>query len=454
MDSKVNPRSEDRLSPEPLGVGKPPTSGAMSTSASPQNLPAAQQVAEVVSTTLGHLVRLPPQFAKRAVEQWLVDAEADGDVMEGPAEASPDGPSLRPDEWAIRVRSSGFRLYVSEAHAVSYGRHRIHVFPKYTIILAPRGTAFLLRALEKVKPEEFDATGRPIPWIPPRTAVESPEDPTATQSDNENDIEIVRAAAQLNSDASEESSEPALITNGQILAEFESLARAAGFAQVPPLVLKRGLTPRDGFVSGLVSYTPEFSVVRVRLTTCPNADWADILTTAAHELAHPLSRTFDHGTAFKRTLVELAGRYWGESWFTEARRRIDEPYRTVDRWVTCGIRAALRNGEPPVAKQNDDAQLARVLTRIRKLRDLAEDQVGLPEGISANATANDLITTYGLEECHLGDGTEARDQMVDRWICFEDDAVWKRSLAGAIARFFDAFSLIRSSERRMHLFGK
>src|SRR5215207_6718391 len=66
MDSKVIPRSEGRLSPGPLRVSKSPTSGAASASASasPENLPAAQQLGEVVSTTLGNLVRLPPRFAK------------------------------------------------------------------------------------------------------------------------------------------------------------------------------------------------------------------------------------------------------------------------------------------------------------------------------------------------------------------------------------------------------
>ncbi len=436
------------MSPDSIRINQSPAPA----SASQLNLPAAQQLAEVVETTLGHLVRLPPRFAKSAVERWLKDAHTVGDVLEGPSEAAPGCPRLSSDQWAIRVRSSGCRLYVSESNATSDAGFRIHVFPKHAVILGRRGTPFLLGALERAKPDEVDGSGRPVPWVPSRQITETLENRTAKES--EDDVEIVNAEAPLQPETSEEPPQGALITNREILAEFVKLAHGAGFAIAPPLILRRGLEPRDGFVSGRVSYTAEFKVLRVRLTICPNSDWAEILSTAAHELAHPLSRTFDHGLAFKKTLVALAARQWGDSWFAEARRRLDESYHSVDRWVTCGIRAALRNGEPPVAKESDDGQLARALNRIRKLRDLAEDQVGLPEGIAATAAANDLITTYGLAGCHFGDGTESRDQMVDRWICFEDDAAWKRRLASGIAKFFDAFSLNSSGGRRMHLFGR
>ncbi len=436
------------MNPDSLQVNPSATAAA----AFQANLPAAQQLAQVIPTPLGSLVRLPPRFARAAVERWLANAEATGDVLEGPCEAGPAGPGLKTDQWAIRVRAGRFQLYLPGAGAVSDDGRQIHIFPKHTVILTPRGTPFLLGALERVKPDEVDASGRPVPWVPPRQVIETLESLSAKES--ENDIEIVGAEAPLPPETSEEPSESVLIRSDQIVAEINQLAARAGFATAPPLIVKRGLEPRDGFVSGRVTYTSEFRVLRVRLTTCPNSDWAEILSTAAHELAHPLSRTFDHGPRFKTTLVELAARQWGDSWFAEARRRIDESYHVVDRWVTCGIRAALRNGEPPVAKQCDDGQLARVLSRIRKLRDLAEDQVGLPEGISATAAANDLITTYRLEGCHFGDGNESRDQMVDRWITFDDDAAWKRNLAAAIARFFDTFSLTVSKGRRMHLFGR
>jgi hypothetical protein len=195
----------------------------------------------------------------------------------------------------------------------------------------------------------------------------------------------------------------------------------------------------------------------VILEVCPNADLAEILATLVHELAHPLSAlrggTGKHDLVMKRTMVDLAARQWGESWFATAHQRLEQATHVVDGWLTTCIRAALRDAEPPTPRVAEDEQMARILGRLKKLRDLGADQCGRPEGITATAAANDLVTCYelGLRGGELADIDP--EQMVDRWLVMSDASVWRRTLVHAVAHFFDVFSLAMPSNGRMHLFG-
>ncbi len=147
-------------------------------------------------------------------------------------------------------------------------------------------------------------------------------------------------------------------------------------------------------------------------------------------------------------------RHYGERWFEGARAVLAHSYRVVDNWIASGIRAALRNGEVPTARLADDGQLAKVLMRIKKLRDLGADQIGLPEGIAATAAANDLITTYGLEGYGVRIDSDVHDQLVDLWVSLEEGALWRRTLAHAVASYCDVFSLAMGRSQRMHFFGR
>jgi hypothetical protein len=153
-------------------------------------------------------------------------------------------------------------------------------------------------------------------------------------------------------------------------------------------------------------------------------------------------------------MLELAERRWGASFFAEARARIAEGVRIVDPWLASGIRAALRGATPPAARQGDDGQLARVVTKIRKLRELAADQLGRPEGIAATAMANDLVVQYGLGSYAVRIDAGIHERMVDRWVPVAEGAVWRRSLAHAVGKACDVFVLSVVHHSRMHFFGR
>jgi hypothetical protein len=194
------------------------------------------------------------------------------------------------------------------------------------------------------------------------------------------------------------------------------------------------------------------SPARIVLRPCPNSDAAEIAATLAHEVAHLVARGARHEEAFKRALLGLAERRWGATYFACADVR--RPYPELDRWIATGIRAASEGRPPPVHRTGDGGDTARVVTRIRKLRLLAADQVGTPEAVTATGVANDLVTTYGLGgyEVQIAEGID--DQMVDRFVALAPRAVWQRQLAAAVARFFGVFPLQMARESRMHFFGR
>lgn len=401
-------------------------------------LPAAETVAAVERFRDRHVVRLPARFAHAAVLRLLEAHHARGEIIDGPADV---GRPIDADSWAIALEpgvGAPLRLFApTHAHA---GR-RVFVFPRDTIVAAPPDAARLLRALEDVKPEELDADGRPLPWVPLTRRAEA----LGGRSDDEDDATVVEPHDAL----------PPITADpdAEIVGWLRALAGTAGLP-LPALGLTRKPDNRLGFCAGRVFLDRAFTPVFIQLDPCPNGDLAELLATLAHELAHPLARTRLHDLAFKRTLVDLAERHFGARWFVGARAHLERPFRVVDYWVASGIRAALKDGEPPAARVADDGQLAKVLGRIRKLRDLAHDQLGRPEGITATAAANDLITTYGLESYSVHIDAGLHEQMVDRFVPLEDGSVWRRTLAHAVAAYCDVFSLAIPSHQRMHFFGR
>lgn len=411
--------------------------------------PAARQLAEVVVLRSGRVVRLPPAFAKAAVEQLLKTYRLTGEVVEGPGEEARVGRPLKADEWVIRIANSAAGLDLMAREHRLFGGYELFYFPKYDIRLSASAALWLLRALESVKPDERDAEGRPVSWVE-----EQHETETLGAADS-NDDDAIWVADESSLEAIVEDARPDThpLSNTDIHSHFRSLSRFAGFDALP-LSLWRGTENKLGFTTGRVWLRPDFTPLRVHLTTCPNADLAEVLASIAHELAHPLARAPGHGDAFRLSMVELAERHWGARWFTEARGRLEQGLPTLDYWMATGIRAAIRNAAPPVARTADDGQLARVVTRVRKLRELAADQLGLPEAIAATATANDFVTTHGLGNYAVRIDARIQEQMIDRWLVLPDNQVWKRSLAHAIAAANDVFALTAAKQSGMHLFGR
>ena len=323
------------------------------------------------------------------------------------------------------------------------------VFPKHTLVVPDSQVWWVLSALEGVKPDRLDPEGRPLPWVPaaPRSSapvLESGRDDDARVDDCESLPECPQPVGD---------DDGAAIATSTIDAWFAELRETVGFREVP-LVVRRGGTDGHGFVGGRVEMTSGFAPRRIVITTCPNADQAEIVATLVHEMAHPLSRSRDHGPAFCATLVELAGRVWGEPYLAGARARLAGAYAIVDRWVTSGARAALAGREPPAGRVCDDGHAARIVSKIAKLWALASDQLGKPEGIGATAMANDLITFYGLDRSQVCTAPTIDDQLTDRWVLLEPRQPWQRTLAHDVARFNSVFSLSMDSKARMHFFGR
>jgi hypothetical protein len=397
-------------------------------------------------------VQLPPDLAQAAVEKHLSTHRAKGSVIFGPCDKDVLGFPLTADQWAIRVDVPGVPLQFSEAMRLPIYGKEIYRFPRYTIVLSVAASRWLLRALESVKPDERDAEGRPLPWVPAQHRVES----LGATERPEDDAVLVAAGTSL-PDFNEPPPTAAgqrTVTDEQIRAWFAELAALAGFSPPPALSITRGTVHKHGLTTGRVWFSPDFRPLRVHLTTCPNSDEAEILETIAHELSHPLSRSSTHGDEFKRTLLDLVERRWGAEWFVGARSRLADRYDLLDAWVATSIRAALRGAEPARPRDGDDGQLARVVTRIRKLRQLGTDQLGLPEGIAATSAANDLVTTNGLGGYGVRLDAAIDDQMIDRWVLLEDDARWRSTLTHLVGEHFDVFSLHMSRPPRMHLFGR
>lgn len=426
---------------------KPSTAG---TPATASGRPAAEIVAHVVPLRSGREVHLPPRFARAAVEAWFKTYQVVGDVVEGPCGAEQTGRPLDAQEWALRIASTKWDPKLQARDVRRHGEHLVYVFPKHTVALATAQAGWLLRALERAKPEEVDAEGRPLPWVPLRHQLEALG---AGEGDDDDAVPLGGGDALPSAPAAQEADGDQPLPSAEILAWVERLSREAGFGPMP-VTLTRGKVNKLGFTTGRVWYGPVRAPLRIHLTTCPNSDLAEVLATIVHELAHPLSGTREHGEPFKLAMLELACRSWGSPWFAEASQRIAERHAVLDSWLAAGIRSALRGGAPPMARSGDDGSMARVVTKVRKLRGLAADQLGRPEGITANAMANELVTLYGLGAYGVRLDAGIQRQMVDRWVPLKEGSVWRRVLAHAIAKAADVFALALPRTSRMHFFGR
>ena len=412
---------------------------------------ASPELAEVVPGIRGSTIRLPPELSRATVLELLRREQLSGSVVMGPADIL-GAAGIAPEQWAIIAPVRHLHLAPEKKPVfVRDGPEpkAVFVFPKHTLVLPNSQVWWVLSALEGVKPERLDPEGRPLPWVPavPRfsaPALEAGRDDDARVDDRE---VLPECPQPLGDD------DGAAIATSTIHEWFAALCAAAGFPEVP-LVVRRGRTDARGFVSGSVEMTSGFAPRRIVLTTCPNADEAEIVATLVHEMAHPLSRSRDHGPAFCQTLLDLAARLWGEPYFAGARARSAGPYAIIDRWIASGARAALAGREPPAGKVCEDGHAARIVSKVAKLWALASDQLGKPEGIGATALANDLITAYGLDRSQVCSAPGIDDQLTDRWVLLEPRQPWQRSLAHAVARFNGVFSLSMDSKARMHFFGR
>jgi hypothetical protein len=412
---------------------------------------ASPEFAEVVPGIRGSIIRLPPELSRAAVRELLRREQLSGSVVMGPADISGAG-SIAPEQWAI-IAPVRYLHFAPEKGPVmvrdGLEGKAVFVFPRHTLVLPDSQVSWVLSALEGVKPERLDSEGRPLPWVPtvPRSsasALETGRDDDARVDDRE----VLPECPQPVGD-----DEGAVIATSTIRQWFSQLCATARFPEVS-LIVKRGRTDGRGFVGGSVEMTSGFAPRRIVITTCPNADQAEIVATLVHEMAHPLARSRDHGPAFCQTLVDLASRLWGEPYFAGARAAAAGPYAVVDRWVTCGARAALAGRDPPARKVCDDGHAARIVSKIAKLWALASDQLGKPEAIGATALANDMITVYGLDRSQVCTAPNMGDQLTDRWVLLEPRQPWQRTLAHDVARFNGVYSLSMDSKARMHFFGR
>jgi hypothetical protein len=412
---------------------------------------ASPELAEVVPGIRGSTIRLPPELSRAAVQELLRREQLAGGVVMGPADIL-GAASIAPEQWAIIAPVRHLHLAPEKRPVFvrdGLEARAVFVFPKHTLVLPDSQVWWVLSALEGVKPVRLDPEGRPLPWVPavPRSsapALESGRDDDARVDDRE---ALPECPQPMGDD------DGAAIETSTIRQWFAELCAAVGFPEVP-LIVRRGRTDGRGFVGGSVEMTSGFAPRRIVITTCPNADQAEIVATLVHEMAHPLARSRGHGPAFCQTLVDLAARLWGEPYFAGARAASEGPYAIIDRWVTSGARAALAGREPPAGKVCDDGHAARIVSKIAKLWALASDQLGRPEGIGATALANDLITVYGLDNSQVCTAPGIDDQLTDRWVLLEPRQPWQRTLAHDVARFNGVFSLSMDSKARMHFFGR
>lgn len=408
-------------------------------------------LAEVIHHRRGSVVRLPPDFSRAAVTELLRVEGLTGSVVMGPADIAGAG-SIAPEQWAI-IAECGHLRFLPEKAPIFFNAgaetKAVFVFPKHTLVVPNEQARWVLWALESVKPEKLDADGRPLPWT---TAVPPPAN-ASPEVGRADDARIDDGVLPPEAIPAGEDGAGSVISTAKIHEWFDPLCAAARFSGVI-LNVRRGGTDKRGFVSGTVTMSSSFVPRRIVITTCPNADEAEIVATLAHELAHPLSRSCEHGTAFCQALLDLVARVWGEAYFAEARRQSAAPVAVIGRWVASGIRAALAGREPPARRVCDDGHAARIVSKVAKLWALAADQMGKPEAIGATAAANDLITTHGLDPSQIGAAPSLGDHLTDRWVLLEPRQPWQRLLAHRVARFNGVYSLSMDSKARMHFFGR
>ncbi|MEZ4470591.1 MAG: hypothetical protein R3F60_07280 [bacterium] len=354
------------------------------------------------------------------------------------AQVAAQGATLASGQWAILVPHTAMR--VLDRVLPPTERARVHAGPTRLVIVQPAGSLRLkaparrrlLAACDRARP--LQPNGLPFPWVPPPT----PTAPLGRPAD-EDDVTL-------------DPGEPGDATDVEAVQRlFTDLCGQLALRPIP-LVVRQGSVNKQGFVTGRVHLRRDGQPVRVVVTLCPNADEAEVAATLIHELAHVLSGERGHGPAFLRCLIQGAERVWGAAWFAPARTAAS--HELVDAWIACGIRAHLTGGRPPAPVHPDEAQVAVVVRRIQKLRALAADQQGRPEGRLAAATANDLIVTHGLGAYRVALPADLGDALCDVWILIGSRATWKARICFAIAEFCGVFALESSQHGGMHLFGR
>ncbi len=413
----------------------------------------------------GQKVTLPPELAKPAVERFLSQFHVEAIVLEEPSVEWPEINDWPDGGWCLLLRATKGRAMLRMFPATVLGKldaiqrgDAIFIclwFPVHSIVLGKSHVRHLQRSLERVKEERFqDESGAPLPWVTPDAAsapvVETLEEEAASAACWESEDALSSFEPPEDSQPIDGQDHP--IPREQIVNEFE---RIREHLSLPPfeLSLFRGASNKNGFVTGRV-FTRQGTPVRMVLSTCPNADLAEISATLVHEFAHITSGMGGHDLAFKEALLNLAAALYGDAYFVAARDYLKGSFRVLDMWLATGIRAVLRNQEPPVAKDFDESLTAGVVSRIQKMRALATDQPGTPEGLTATGIANTQSTLFGLGSYHLKWNASVDESMVDRWLNIGKKVRWKRELAFDVASFCNVFALARPDRGWMHFFGK
>lgn len=424
-------------------------------------------LASVQSQRGGKHITLPPELAKLSIEQFFSLYHVEAIALEAP---SPEWPELHewPDgSWCILLKAQRGRamLRMFPAHILGKldGIQRgdsIYIclwFPSYTILLGKGHGRNLLRSLERVKEDNFrDGAGAPFPWVLPSSnqpvlaSTNHDEDEGYAAPCLEPEDELASFVPPEGTELIQEQGHP--ISREKIVREFERIRVHLGMPSFE-LSLYRGSVNKNGFVTGRV-FARNGTPIRMILTTCPNADLAEISATLVHEFAHVASGMGGHDRAFKVAMLDLASALYGDAFFAAARDFLGESFRVLDMWLATGIRAALRNAEPPSSKEFDESLTAGVVSRIQKMRALATNQPGTPEGITATGIANTQSTLFGLGSYHVNLDASVDENMVDRWLNIGRKVRWKRELAFDVASFCNVFALARPDRGWMHFFGK
>ena len=324
------------------------------------------------------------------------------------------------------------------------------VYPRHTLRVPKAWEMEAKQALEVVKPERLDERGLPLSWVPaepkttPLSAIRSQDDDVETVPDGPPLPELPEGEPEADLDPDDRSA---------IRGALRTLCRQLGLGDVP-LVVRRPVDVRDGFVAGRV-WMARSGPRKVAVDVGPNADAAEIWATLIHELAHAVIFEAGHGRDFQARMLDIAEARFGAPYFATARSVVGGAHHTVDAWTAVGIRAALRGAEPPIPETGgDEGQLARIVTRIRKLRRLSTSQAGTPEGRSACAKANDLLVRWdlGTYSVRLAGGID--EQMCDRWVEVGKRIIWRRQLAFEVSRYCGVFALTRASRGWVHYFGR
>lgn len=390
-------------------------------------------------------LRLPEAHAADAVAAFFAGYGVEG--VRTTTDAIEAGVALDAGAWAIILplrADAVLRRVVPKAQYATVSRTRtavVLVQPIYSLALKGQSAKRLKWALNDVLPKQDN--GLPFPWVVP--AAES--EPLGRAPDPD---DVVPAGTPLPPIAEHDAETP--LTSEIIRADFERIRQHLGLADFP-LTIRRGAVPKHGFVTGRV-HLRGATPVRMVITTCPNADRAEAAATLAHEFAHVLTPGAGHDARFKAALVDLAEALWGAAHLRGARDALAGSYASVDAWIATGIRARLAGAAPPFAIDPEEARVAIVVRRVQKLRALARDQRGTPEGVSAAATANDLIVTHGLGTYRVALPGDLGAEMCDRWLLIGKRQPWRAQVAFAVARFCDVFALQHTGYGGMHLFGR